>query len=143
MSTVLDQLRRFEPKDGEWLPLDELLATLSPDNLRPEAIDALFTLLERFPLDDGAGVLWSVVHLLEAAGGYESRLLQSIATAPSGLAVTMINRMINGNITRVCDTELMEVLNAVAGDETALESVRLLASKFVTYQRKKDEHKGS
>lgn len=90
---VLDAIETFSPKDGEWLALDELLDELWQLDITHDAIPVLLGVFERFPDDDGAGVLWSIVHGLENMEGYERDLYASVARAPSMMGTIMLKRL--------------------------------------------------
>jgi hypothetical protein len=92
---ILSDIDQFGPKNGDWRPLDTLLDelwTVGPPAL--EAIPILFNVFERFPDDDGAGVLWSIVHGVESlAHDYEPLLVVSNRRAPSHMAAAMLARL--------------------------------------------------
>ncbi|HVK52487.1 MAG TPA: hypothetical protein VM469_12220 [Pseudoxanthomonas sp.] len=92
---ILRDIRQFSPSQGDWRPLDTLLDelwTVGPPEL--EAISILFNVFERFPDDDGAGVLWSIVHGVESlAHDYEPLLVASNRRAPSHMAAVMLARL--------------------------------------------------
>lgn len=90
---VLDAIETFSPKDGKWLALDQLLDELWQLGVTHDAIPVLLGVFERFPDDDGAGVLWSIVHGLESMEGYESELHASAARAPSIMGKIMLKRL--------------------------------------------------
>jgi hypothetical protein len=56
---ILADIDAFRPAGGVWLSLDDLLAELWDAGVPVRALPVLFGVLERFPDDDGAGVLWS------------------------------------------------------------------------------------
>jgi hypothetical protein len=67
VTTILHDIERFQPtKEGKWLALDDLLQELWREEFPTEALSPLFQLLERFPNDESAGVLWGVLHGIEA-----------------------------------------------------------------------------
>ena len=89
-------IEHFEPQDGFWLPLDDLLEDLWEKRPPGPAADRIATLLrvfDRFPEDDGAGVLWSIVHGLEHVPGYEEQLRESHARRPTEMKEIMIERI--------------------------------------------------
>lgn len=90
---VLDAIESFSPKDGDWLALDELLDELWQLGVTQDAVPVLLGVFERFPDEDGAGVLWSIVHGLEGMEGYESDLRASLTRTPSMMATIMLNRL--------------------------------------------------
>lgn len=61
-SVIVEDIRRFEPTRGNWLPLEQLLGELFQAGAGLHGIDAMLSVFERFPADDGAGVFWSIVH---------------------------------------------------------------------------------
>ncbi len=93
---ILRDIAAFQPSDGEWLPLEHLLEELWDTMPTKEALPVLFGVFERFPDDDGAGVLWSIVHGVEHLPfDYETALRQSYARTPSMMAETMLIRIAN------------------------------------------------
>ena len=92
---VLHDIDQFQPKDGQWLSLDELLAELWTLGVLPiESLSVLFGVFERFPYDDGAGVLWSIVHGVEGLPyDYEPLLTESYRRSPSEMAKIMLTRL--------------------------------------------------
>jgi hypothetical protein len=91
---VLRDIDAFRPADGIWLPLDDLLAELWEAGVPARALPTLFAVFERFPDDDGAGVLWSIVHGLEGLDiDYEQPLRDSLARLPSNMGQIMLARL--------------------------------------------------
>src|SRR5215207_10023623 len=87
---ILRDIEGFRPIDGMWLPLDDLLAELWDAGVPIRALPVLFGVFERSPDSDGAGVLWSIVHGVEALDhDYEQPLRESLARRWSGLGQTM------------------------------------------------------
>jgi hypothetical protein len=74
-----------------WDLCHELLNTPTPER----AIPAILDVIERYPeVDfDVPGIL---VHTLEAIGGYENALLESVQRVPAYLSLVMIRRIIYG-----------------------------------------------
>ena len=90
---ILGDLDAFRPSDGVWLPLDGLLAELWEAGVSPRELPPLFSVFERFPNDDGAGVLWSIVHGVEGLDlDYEAPLRASVARQPSHMGKVMLGR---------------------------------------------------
>ena len=50
---------------------------------------------ERFPDEDGAGVMWSIIHGLETIEGYESILEESARARPTWMKSVMLKRIAN------------------------------------------------
>jgi hypothetical protein len=91
---ILSDIENFAPTDGNWRRLDDLLDELWGSGVREGQLAVLFRVFERFPNDDGAGVLWSIVHGVEALGfDYETQLRQSIARQPSLMANILLQRL--------------------------------------------------
>ena len=112
---MLDQnldeaIREFVPTDGNWLELERNfeLAFASPN---PRLYyHAIFNLFERFPDEDGEGVLWSAVHGMEAIGDYEELLLQYFRRHPTLMTRTMLSRMVNGGETMIGNTSISSLI---------------------------------
>jgi hypothetical protein len=93
---ILRDIAGFQPTGGEWLPLEDLLRELWDAKPTEEALPVLFGVFERFPDDDGAGVLWTIVHGVEDLPfEYETVLRESYARTPSTMAETMLLRIAN------------------------------------------------
>ena len=94
---ILHDIAHFRPVDGVWLPLDRLLDELWCAGLPgSECLPVLFGVFERFPRDDGAGVLWSIVHGVESLPyDYEQLLRESNDRSPSEMAEVMLDRLAN------------------------------------------------
>ena len=91
---ILRDIEAFRPRDGVWLPLDALLAELWDAGVPARALTTLFGVFERFPEDDGAGVLWSIVHGIEGLDlDYEQPLRDSLARQPSDMGKIMLGRL--------------------------------------------------
>jgi hypothetical protein len=130
-SQVIVDLQAFQPSDGDWRPLDALLSELWGTGQPGEHIRDLFGLLERFPEDDGAGVLWSVVHGLESLADYEPELVRSVQRRPSELAIIMVGRLLNSGTSQVAEVCLTDLLRSVASDPGVPAAVRESASRWV------------
>lgn len=95
-SDILREISSFEPNDGEWLPLDGLLEELWSSGVTKDALPVLFGVFERYPEDDSAGVLWSIVHGVEALPfEYEALLKESMERESSLMAAVMLKRLAN------------------------------------------------
>jgi len=91
---VLREIDEFAPIDGNWRRLDDLLDELCSEGITEGQLPVLFRVFERFPEEDGAGVLWSIVHGVESLPlDYEPFLRQSLARQPSLMAETMLERL--------------------------------------------------
>ena len=94
---IINDIQKFEPTGEEyWLPLDDHLEELWEHEITSETIKILFGVFEKFPEDDGAGVLYSIVHGVESLDiPYEEELNESYAKTPSVMAKIMIRRIEN------------------------------------------------
>jgi hypothetical protein len=128
----------FEPVEGDWRPLDSLLAELWQTGRPGEYVEELLRVFEKFADEDGAGVLWSIVHGLESLRGYEPALIRSVGRCPSHLGVMMIGRLLNSGRRRVGEVSLYELLKATAAG-CRLVSVRRDAARWVDRYRFLDE----
>jgi hypothetical protein len=91
---ILQDIEAFRPSGGVWLPLDGLLPELWDAGVTAGALPTLFGVFERFPEDDGAGVLWSIVHGVESLDlDYEQPLRDSLARQPSEMGAIMLARL--------------------------------------------------
>jgi len=91
---ILRDIEAFRPLNGVWLPLDGLLGELWGAGVPVGALPTLFAVFERFPDDDGAGVLWSIVHGVEAVDlDYDEPLRASLARRPSHMGKVMLGRL--------------------------------------------------
>jgi hypothetical protein len=125
------------PEDeGQLKQLDDLVTALDADILNRNDVGQLLGVFERFPDDDGFGVFWQILHLLEQAGGYESALVDSVRRSPGEFNLTMINRLLNGGIAIVGTQSLLSLLEEVARTEQA-DPDSAWAMHFLEYQRDK------
>ena len=91
---VLAEIQAFQPTDRNWLDLDTLFAELWNIGVSEDALPTLFGVFERFPEDDGAGVLWSIVHGVESLDlDYEIELRASLERMPSFMGDIMLKRL--------------------------------------------------
>jgi hypothetical protein len=91
---ILADIDAFRPVGELWLPLDDLLAELWDAGVPARALPVLFGVFERFPEDDGAGVLWSIVHGVEGLGcDYEKALRESLERRSSLMGRIMLGRL--------------------------------------------------
>lgn len=130
-SDIVSDIRAFQPDGGFWRPLDDLFAELWATGEAGRHVPDLLAVMERFPDDDGAGVLWSVVHGVESLPGYEPELVRSLRRRPSFLGVTMVGRLLNAGVSRVNGLHLVALLREVAGSDAATERVRASAMPLV------------
>jgi hypothetical protein len=130
-SDLRSAIRRFEPLNGDWRPLDALVVELCREPLSEASIDALLDTLERFPTEGVAGALWAIVHALEGSPLYEARLLVSLRRRPADLSVLMVNRILNSGRRDLAGVPCIEVLAEVAERKDVEESIRDEARQFI------------
>ncbi|MEM9997236.1 MAG: hypothetical protein AAF809_06000 [Bacteroidota bacterium] len=129
---LLNEIARFEPIDGNWLHLDTLLIELFTEGeVGPREQNAVFYLFERYPEDDGAGVLWTALHGLENAGRYAPLLVASVRRMPSLMSLTMVRRLLNSGIQEVEGQVLYALLEEVSGSATVSEEMRQEAKSLL------------
>lgn len=121
----------FEPKEDNWLPLDALVAELWHAGHPEQAIPELLSVFERYPEEDGFGVVWGVLHGLEALPNYEPELLRSLARQPSEFGVLMVGRMLNSGTREVAGVSLLETLRELATTASS-SSIRETANEFAS-----------
>ncbi len=91
---VIRDIDAFSPVDGDWRPLDALLAELWQLGVREGQLSVLFRVFERFPDSDGSGVLWSIVHGVEGLPfDYGPQLRSSLARKSSHMGNIMLERL--------------------------------------------------
>lgn len=96
MNKVLaEKIMEFQPKDGNWLELEQLLEQVFSLNNPQVYYPAIFNLFEHFPEEDGAGVFWSALHGMETVGGYERELVRFFRRSPCLMTEAMLIRLRN------------------------------------------------
>jgi hypothetical protein len=93
---VVAEISSFSPVGDDWRPLDALLADLWEAGVRETHIPSLLRVFERYPDEDGSGVLWSIVHGIEALPfDYESALRDSMSRRVSVMGRVLLQRLEN------------------------------------------------
>ena len=93
-TAILRDIEAFAPVNGDWRGLDRLLDELWAAGVREAHLPTLFRVFERYPEEDGSGVLWSIVHGIEALpADYEAPLRASLSRRPSLMAEIMLQRL--------------------------------------------------
>lgn len=91
---ILRDIGSFEPTNGSWLRLDELLTELWAAGVRDDALPTLFGVFERFPHDDGAETFWTLLRGIESLSfDYEQPLRESMSRQPSMMGAVMLGRL--------------------------------------------------
>jgi len=104
-----------------------------PVEERRKAIPDFFALFERFP-EAELGNPGPLVHTLEAMGGYESQLRESIVRVPSIYTVWMVNRILNTELPDPTRQEWMKVLERVQDNTETSDDIRGEAANLLQYQ---------
>lgn len=112
---------------SNWRELDNLLGQLFISAPSITAVHALFSLLERFPCEDGASVLWGAVHGLEDVPGCEAELTRSVQRRPAELTLIMLKHLINYGQSHVGEVDLYVLLQKVARRDDVEPEVRKTA----------------
>lgn len=91
---IISDIEAFSPTGDDWRGLDYLLDELWGAGVVKEHLIALFGVFERFPAEDGAGVLWGIVHGIEASPfDYGDLLQKSIDRQSSYMGNLMLQRL--------------------------------------------------
>lgn len=126
------------PRDeGQLKQIAEFLGSREASTLGPSDIGQLLGVFERFPDDDGFGVFWQILHVLESAGEYECALVDSVRRSPGEFNLAMINRLLNGGVEHVGAVGLLALLEEVALTEREDPESPRWATYFVEYQKSK------
>jgi len=124
VAEILKDIDRFTPEDDNWINLDYLLDELWATDEPKLGIVNMLKVLERFPDEDGGGVLWSIVHGLEHLNDYEQKLLDSLYRTPSEMGVIMIRRIENTGETKIKGKEIKAIYAELLNNLKLSEVVR-------------------
>jgi hypothetical protein len=130
-ASIARDIATFVPKDDNWLALDSLMTELWQTGNPEQAIPELLSVFERYPEEEGFGVVWGVLHGLEALPNYEPELLRSLARQPSEFGVRMIGRLLNAGTREIGGVSLLETLRALATTARS-PGIRKAAQDFVS-----------
>ena len=136
ITSFVREIENFSnPRDEiELRLLDEALTSVSPSDCKETEFDALLGIFERFPEEDGFGIFWGIVHLLEACKGYEASLINSVRRMPVEFNILMINRLLNAGVQEIDGVSLMATLKSVVSNPSAIDSSKNTALRFIDYQ---------
>ena len=95
--TLMHELERFEPEDGNWLPLDDLVQEIIISPAPEQTAEAMMGLFERHPEEDGYGIFWTMLREIERFPGYEKTVFESLNRKPSMFSVLMVGRMLTSD----------------------------------------------
>ena len=124
---ILAQISAFEPVDDLWLPLDHLLENLWETDEPERGKEVLLNVFEKFPEEDGSGVLWSIVHGLEHLGDYEGQLVASLQRQPSLMGVSMLRAIQNSGQSLIEGQNINLLYQDIIDHPLAPESIKKLA----------------
>lgn len=127
---IAHDIATFVPKEDNWLALDSLVAELWQEGHPEQAIPQLLSVFERYPEEDGFGVMWAVLHGLESLPNYGPELLRSLARCPSEFGVLMVGRIINAGIEEISGISLLSTLHHVAATASS-QRIREAVKGFV------------
>ena len=132
IQAILEEIDSFSPEGAGWAKLDNLINELWETGHPEDGMKIMLKVLERFPDEDGDGVLWSIVHSLENLDNYERELLNSVYRQPSHLGITMIHRIENVNQHELCGRNIKEIyqellIHPKLTDITREDVIRLLS----------------
>jgi len=127
---AIDSITDVE-SEGDLETLEIALRSLSTLPDPALAAPALLGLFERFPWSDAFGGFWSILHALERMSGYEALLVASVRRAPGEFNLLMVNRLLNGGIDSVGETNLLAVLREIAERTEYSERARQAAAEFL------------
>ena len=136
MKSISDALISFkDPQDEDQLDqLEDLIRLATPEQCGAEVLRSLFSVFERFPEEDGYGVFWSILHLLESCNGCNEALIESVERAPVEFNLRMVNRLLNSGIKQVDGRSLIQLLTNVAEDPDVQPSIRNTANGYLAHQ---------
>ena len=136
MKSLANALAQFtDPQDADQLRmLDELISHVAPEQCGQEELRSLFCVFERFPEQDGYGVFWSILHLLEACNGCDEALVESVKRKPVEFNLRMVNRLLNSGVSSVNGESLIQLLTCIAESEDEAPGTRKTANGFLAHQ---------
>jgi len=137
---LLAWIDAFRPTsaEGDWRVLDAYLQALPAHELGIEAVPALLRVFERFPRHDGYGVLWAILHTIEAIAGHEPIVVEHVRRTPTEMGITMLNRMLGAGLARVGAVELAPLVKTLAARAPIVDytiELAQLAAPGTTYPR--------
>jgi hypothetical protein len=137
-----DMLAFQEPSDGNWMPLDALITEAVGALAPADQIRLFLRLFERFPFDDGAGVMWAALHALEDLDGYEASLLLSVRRTPSELGLAMLGRLFNAGQISIGEANIFDVFADLAAAGEIDERARKEAARWLRRVQSKQAPNG-
>ncbi|MFN8886364.1 MAG: hypothetical protein ACK5WF_02795 [Cyclobacteriaceae bacterium] len=121
---IVKDIGHFQPQDGNWLKLQDLLTELWGTGEEENFTVDLLKVLERFPEEDGAGVLWSIVHGLEHFKTYEAELIESLNRQPSEMGLLMLRRIKNTGTRTVGGVDISRIVTSLLSNGRLTQTLR-------------------
>jgi len=88
-----NEINTFDPSNHGWNSLEFILDELFNMGVCKDDLHTLFRLFERFPKEDGMGVLWIIVERIEMLNlDYEAELRASLARKQSYMGALLLRR---------------------------------------------------
>ena len=121
---IVKDIGHFQPQGGNWLKLQDLLTELWGTGEEENFTVDLLKVLERFPEEDGAGVLWSIVHGLEHFKTYEAELIESLNRQPSEMGLLMLRRIKNTGTRTVGGVDISRIVTSLLSNGRLTQTLR-------------------
>ena len=131
VNQVLRGIQRFQPNEGNWLELDDLMTELWETGEPNKYTKQLFELLERFPTDESQGVLGGVLHGLESINNYEPELLKSIQRQPTDITAYIVHRIANTGATVLAGHSITELYRLIESHPLAPLGVKEIIQSYL------------
>lgn len=132
-----ESIMSLDPTDDDFvLQVDNLVESVEEKNYE-QLIPSIFRFFESHPLDD-CGAPGTLVHLVENFyPNYKDSLLNSIKNSPNVVAILMVNRILNSNLSPQERDEYLSALNIVALNGEISDRLNNKAKHFIEYQASK------
>lgn len=131
-----DQLSGLDPDKSDSLQadLDDLVDLLDEEKDISPIYKSVFNFFENYP-DADVGIPGPLVHLLERMyPDYMKELLESLETRPTYMAVFMLSRILNSELSENNRSKYMSLLKEISECETAGEMAIQNAKETYEYQ---------
>lgn len=139
LEAIIAELNSFEASEWEGeneARLQRLIDSADLSSNREVVTLALFQVVER----NAEALLGSpgpIVHSLEAVGGYESALRESLHRRPAALTVWMVNRILNADLPAPERQRWLGELRRVLDHATAPDGAKRDAARFLEQQARR------
>lgn len=109
---IANKIEFFQYKDGNWLDLDKLVIELWNSPHPEDGINSIFKLFQKYPIDDGSGVFWSILHGLETLD-YEQKLCSALLKKPFYIGIIMLIRIEKSGAKTIAGKSINELKNNI------------------------------